>query len=140
MAVDRCFCLSGPHFPISTDTITLPRVNCDGIRHRKSTGTQWHSTKDKSLLCLICQLGTVFPRMEHRSVSTFYILQGKVLLTFVLLIKPNGINHMSGRNSNVCYTELSTKPGSAPSCPTLISGHGLLRLLPLMTLRSHTTA
>lgn len=37
--------LLGLTSPIWTETMTHPRVNCDGIRDRKATGTQWHSTK-----------------------------------------------------------------------------------------------
>lgn len=109
------------------------------------SGTQ---LKVRPLLCpKMLYLGTVFQRMESRSVSSLHIRGDKVFLIFTLLIEHNRINHRFRRNGNECYTELSTEPGSVPSCTTLICGHSLLRLLPLtnydsykLALRSHTIA
>lgn len=107
------------------------------------SGTQ---LKVRPFLCpKMLYLGTVFQRKKDRSVSRLHIRGDKDLLILTLLIERNGINHRFGRNGNESYTELSIEPGSAPSCTTLICGHGLLRLLPLtnygsykLALRSHT--
>lgn len=79
--------------------MTLPRKSGDGIKDREVTVTQWHSTKDKSPSVPLTHelyLGTIFQRMEHSSVSRFYILGGKVLLMFVLLIESNRTEHILG--------------------------------------------